>query len=149
MRLMTAADVDEVLSIEISVQSYPWTRGNFCDARASDYLCYVEEIEGKISAYAVLLPGIDEAELLSIGVAAVQQRKGLGRMMLQKMLAIAGERQLTPVFLEVCAVNLAALALYRSTGFLEVGRRRGYYRNLEGNEDAVVMACDVTGMQNG
>ena len=146
---MTASDVEQVLNIENSVQSYPWTHGNFCDALDSGYLCYVDELQGCISAYAVLLPGVDEAELLVIGVAEKFQRKGLGRKLLLAMLDIAYARQLVRVFLEVRTANLAAIALYRSIAFLEVGLRRAYYRNAEGSEDALVMTCDVTGRQHG
>ena len=62
MRVMTLADVDDVLNLEGSVQTYPWTRGNFCDALSSGYLCYVDESEAQICAYAVLLSGVEEAE---------------------------------------------------------------------------------------
>lgn len=146
---MTTGDVDDVLGIEEAVQSYPWTRGNFCDALGSGYLCYVDETDGGISAYAVLLPGVDEAELLTIGVAAAHQRKGLGRTVLLAMLDIASTRHLRRIFLEVRASNLPALGLYRRAGFVDVGLRRGYYHNADGSEDALVMACDVSEAQNG
>ena len=146
---MTTADVEEVLTLERSVQAYPWTRGNFCDALASSYLCLVDESADGLRSFAVLMPGVGEAELLNIGVATAHQRKGLGRAMLAAMLAAANARQLTRVFLEVRAGNQAAIALYRSAGFNEVGMRRGYYRNDTGSEDALVMACDLTGVANG
>lgn len=146
---MTTADVDAVLTLEQSVQAYPWTRGNFCDALESGYLCVVDESTDGLRSFAVLMPGVGEAELLNIGVAAAHQRKGLGRAMLVAMLAAALARQLTRVFLEVRAGNLAAIALYRCAGFVEVGMRRGYYRNTESSEDALVMACDLTGAANG
>lgn len=141
---MTEADVDAVLAIEQSVQAYPWTRGNFCDALSSGYLCYVEECAQDLCGYAVLMPGVDEAELLTIGVAAAFQRQGLGGAMLAAVLAAAFARQLSRVFLEVRASNRGAIALYRRAGFLEVGMRRAYYRNIQGSEDALVMACDST-----
>lgn len=148
MRIMTAADVDEVLAIEHAVQAYPWTRGNFCDALDSSYLCYVEETsdcvdKASVRGYAVLMPGVDEAELLNIGVAAAHQRQGVGGMMLSMMLDVAGNRGLSRVLLEVRASNRAAIALYRRAGFIDVSVRRGYYRNAGGSEDAVVMACDI------
>jgi [ribosomal protein S18]-alanine N-acetyltransferase len=157
MRAMTLADVDAVLVIELAVQAYPWTRGNFNDALSQGYLCRVEEECGEICGYAVLMPLLDEAELLNIGVAAGRQRKGLGRAMLREMLDVAREwgRQAKPpiegcsqknirrVFLEVRASNAAALALYRSTGFGEIGVRRGYYQNANGCEDAITMACEL------
>jgi ribosomal-protein-alanine acetyltransferase len=153
---MTTADLDAVLAIEQAVQHYPWTRGNFCDALNSGYLCCVEEVAGEPGAYAVLMPGVDEAELLIIGVAAAHQRKGMGGAMLSAMLEAASARQMPRVFLEVRASNLAAIALYRRAGFLEIGVRRDYYRDANGSEDALVMAWDtkssgtrLTGEQNG
>jgi ribosomal-protein-alanine N-acetyltransferase len=35
--------------------------------------------------------------------------------------------------------NQRARALYRSAGFHEIGRRRGYYPAPDGREDAIVM----------
>jgi ribosomal-protein-alanine N-acetyltransferase len=144
MRAMTQEDVDAVFAIEQAVQAYPWTRGNFTDALSSGYLCCVDEADREIRGYAVMMPLPDEAELLNIGVAAGQQRKGVGRAMLCGMLDLAREKKIRRVFLEVRASNSAALALYRSAGFADIGLRRGYYRNAGGNEDAITMACDLT-----
>jgi [ribosomal protein S18]-alanine N-acetyltransferase len=144
MRAMTMEDLDEVFAIEQAVQAYPWTRGNFTDALSGGYLCCVDEADDAIRGYAVMMPLPDEAELLNIGVAAGQQRKGLGRAMLCEMLAAAREKHMRRVFLEVRASNTAALALYRSAGFAEIGLRRNYYRNALGGEDAITMACNLT-----
>lgn len=146
---MTPLDVDAVLDIEQTVQAYPWTRGNFSDTLASGYVCRVFEQDDAIRGYAVLLPLPDEAELLTIGVAAAEQGKGLGRALLQDMFELARSRKLQRVLLEVRASNVAALALYRSVGFAEIGVRRGYYRNGNLSEDAIMMACDLTETGNG
>jgi len=150
MRAMTPGDVDAVFAIEQAVQRFPWTRGNFADALNSGYLCRVDETEGGgIRGYAILMPMAGEAELLSIGVAAVQQRMGLGRAMLSEMLNVARDRNMKRVFLEVRSSNIAAIALYRSAGFSEIGLRRGYYQSANGSEDAITMACDLMGESNG
>ncbi|MDZ4203152.1 MAG: ribosomal protein S18-alanine N-acetyltransferase [Gallionella sp.] len=141
MRAMCETDIDTVFAIERAVQAYPWTRGNFSDSLANGYLCLVDEAEGELRGYAILMPLVDEAELLTIGVAPAQQRKGLGRAMLGEMLALARERDMRRVFLEVRSSNTAAIALYRSAGFAEIGLRRAYYQNAGGREDALVMAC--------
>ena len=143
MRAMTLEDVDGVLAIEQAVQAYPWTRGNFVDVLSHGYECRVDENGGGIRGYAVLRPVLDEAELLNIGVSALQQRKGLGRAMVREMLDVAREKNIRRVFLEVRASNVAALALYRSSGFGEIGVRRGYYQNANGCEDAITMACEL------
>lgn len=158
MRSMTLADVDAVLSIEQAVQAYPWTRGNFIDALKHGYVCRVaeelvaghpDEDNGVIRGYAILMPAVDEAELLNIGVAASWQRKGLGRMILNEMLQTARAMNMMRVFLEVRPSNVAAVALYRCVGFSVIGVRRDYYQNTNGSEDALVMACDLKGEANG
>ena len=158
LRDMTQSDVDAVLSIELAVQAYPWTRGNFIEALNSGYVCCVaeellaghpDEVGVEIRGYAILMPAVDEAEMLVIGVSAARQRKGLGRMMLNEMLETARKRNFKRVFLEVRPSNVAAIALYRCAGFTEIGVRRGYYQNANGSEDALVMACDLKGEANG
>lgn len=147
---MMREDVEAVFAIEQAVQRFPWTRGNFTDALDSGYLCRVDEAEdGGIRGYAILMPGVEEAELLNIGVTGAGQRKGLGRAMLAAMLEMAREKNLRRVFLEVRPSNEAAIALYRSAGFRETGVRRGYYKNAGGNEDAVTMACELMGEHDG
>ncbi len=143
MRPMTISDVDAVLDLELEVQAYPWSRGNFIDAVSNGYVCRVDEHDGKICGYVIMMPVADEAELLNIGVASWQQRKGLGRAMLLEMLNEARERNIRRVFLEVRNSNVAALALYRSLGFNEIGVRRGYYQSSRGGEDAITMARDT------
>lgn len=152
MRAMTQADVDAVHAIEQEVQPYPWTRGNFADALDNGYLCCVDSTEllpghpeagCEIRGYAVLMPMADEAELLTIGVAAAQQRKGLGRAIIGSMLDAARKRNIKHVFLEVRASNAAAIALYHGAGFGKIGLRRGYYKNANGSEDAITMACEL------
>ena len=149
MRAMTRTDVDAVLAIEQAVQHYPWSRGNFNDALANGYLCNVDEEYGEIRGYTILMAVGEDAELLNIGVAAGQQRKGLGRAMLLEMLDAACARNILRVFLEVRASNAAALALYGSVGFIKIGVRRGYYQNSNGGEDAITMACELTGEIDG
>lgn len=144
MRAMTAADIDAVCAIEQAVQAYPWTRGNFSDALQHGYLCCVDEHAGEIRSYAILMPLVDEAELLTIGVAEHWQRQGLGKAMLLDILHQARQRQLRCVFLEVCSSNQAALLLYLHNEFIQIGQRRGYYQNAQGSEDALVMACDLS-----
>lgn len=150
LRKMTHDDVFEVFAIEQAVQVYPWTCGNFADSLESGYLCCVDETEdGEIHGYAIIIIAAGEAELLNIGVRLDRQRNGLGRSMLQEMLDIAWSLHVSRVFLEVRPSNIAAISLYRSAGFCEIGRRRGYYRNDEGSEDAITMACELIGKEYG
>jgi len=66
-----------------------------------------------------------EYEVHTIGVHPAYQGRGIGRRMLDELLNIAAG---AVVHLEVRTDNAAAIALYRSVGFTEVGLRRRYYR---------------------
>jgi len=152
LREMVLADVEAVSCIEQAVQMYPWTRGSFIGALNHGYVCRVDSeflVSGhsekgvEIRAYMVVMPAFDEAELLTIGVAENQQRKGLGRMMLREVFALSQEMNIRRIFLEVRVSNLAAIALYQSLGFKQIGIRRDYYHNARGCEDAITMACEL------
>jgi [ribosomal protein S18]-alanine N-acetyltransferase len=66
-----------------------------------------------------------EYEVHTIGVDPAYQGQGIGRRLLDELLDFAGGGV---VYLEVRTDNEAALALYRSTGFEQIGLRRRYYR---------------------
>lgn len=143
LRDMRASDIGTVLCIEQQIHAHPWTLGNFSDALASGYLCKVSEQDGVVMGYAVLMHGVDDAELLDIGIALPYQRQGLGRGLLKEMLSLARELGKQRVVLEVRASNIPAIALYRSMGFAEIGLRRDYYVVADGREDAILMGREL------
>lgn len=139
LRDMLESDLDAVARIEAEVHAHPWTRGSFRDALVSGYVCKVHEEGNEPVGYFVLMPGVEEAELLDIGVAPAHQRKGLGRALLRAALDAARGFAARRVLLEVRRSNVVALALYRGAGFREIAVRRGYYPAGASREDAVIM----------
>lgn len=86
----------------------------------------------------------DEAEILSIVVAAPRRRAGFARSLLGAHLARLAAEGAEQVFLEVEEGNLAAETLYRHFGFREVGRRKGYYPKPDGSRaTAIAMRLDL------
>lgn len=78
----------------------------------------------------------DEAEILTLAVAAWARRLGLGRRLVSAAHAEATARGAVAIFLEVAEANTAARALYEQCGYVEVGRRHSYYRD---GGDALVL----------
>lgn len=84
-----------------------------------------------------------EEELLLIAVSPAARGKGLGRRLLEQVIADARGRGAERVFLEMRFNNPAA-ELYRACGFEPIGRRPDYYRLPDGNKiDAITFACTV------
>jgi ribosomal-protein-alanine N-acetyltransferase len=89
-----------------------------------------------VVGYGGLIAYDDEAHVATLGVTTALQGEGIGSLLLDALLAEADKRS-PVVLLEVRADNQTAQHLYRRRGFVEIGRRRGYYQ--PSGADAVVM----------
>ncbi|WP_291864052.1 ribosomal protein S18-alanine N-acetyltransferase [Bradyrhizobium sp.] len=99
----------------------------------------------KIIGFAVSRMAADEAEILSIAVAADQRGRGLSRNLLLTHLGHLAGRGVRAVFLEVEENNQPARRLYERAGFAVVGRRERYYREADGEQlNAVLMRRDLS-----
>ena len=143
VRPMLEADLPSVLKIEKAIYAYPWTHGNFFDCLASGYRCYVLICDGKLIAYAVQMTILDEMHLLNLTVAAVFQKKGVGRYLLESLVSDAISFQAVKMILEVRRFNYAAIFLYESLNFEQIGLRKNYYQTRDGREDAIVMEMSL------
>jgi ribosomal-protein-alanine N-acetyltransferase len=114
----------------------PWTEAEFAGYLTNRHVFLLEEEGGFLLGRVIA----DEAELLTIAVAPVARRAGIGRRLVRGFLAEAARRGAVTAFLEVADTNAPAIALYRAAGFAASGRRKGYYTLPEGGAvDAIVM----------
>lgn len=140
VRSMTETDVDEVAAIEQSVQSFPWTAGNFQDALRAGYGGWVACQGGRIQGFSLVMFAPDVAHLLLIAVRPDAQRMGVGHRLLRHCEGQSLARGLPALILEVRPSNSQALAFYRNRGFSEIGKRKDYYpKEHNSREDALVM----------
>lgn len=140
LRPMTLMDVESVMCIEKASYEFPWTHGIFCDCLRVGYVCLVYEIDGVITAYAVMSMGAGEAHILTLVVQHAYRGQGIGKMMMSHLLTVAGKNNVDTVLLEVRPSNHVAISLYQGLGFNEVGIRPKYYPSRRGREDAMIMA---------
>jgi [ribosomal protein S18]-alanine N-acetyltransferase len=80
-----------------------------------------------------------EVEVLSLGVLPRWRCRGVGRALMDAVVADAERRQIGSVVLEVATENGPARRLYASSGFVQVGRRPRYYRRVDGPADALIL----------
>lgn len=108
----------------------PWPAAAFVRELAAPHIHYVAaRAEDKLVGYGGIArlgrkPPY-EYEIHTIGVDLAYQGRGIGREMLRRLLDIAGD---DTVYLEVRTDNAAAIAMYESAGFVNVGLRKRYYR---------------------
>lgn len=140
---MVPQDIDDILRIEYSLYSHPWSRANFGDSIDSGYVCRVARIGGAVIGYFVVMLAVDEAHLLNISVAGAFQGKGLGARLLRVAMNSAYQQGGRSMLLEVRMSNEKAISLYRHFGFEKIGHRRGYYPADFGREDALVLRREL------
>jgi len=137
---MNYGDMVAVIAIEREAYDFPWSEGIFRDCLRVGYSCWVYEEENEIQAYGVMSMAAGECHILNLCVCPRAQGRGIGRLMLRRLLRIARRHGSDTAILEVRPSNRAAQRLYHSEGFNEVGMRRDYYPARHGREDALVMA---------
>jgi ribosomal-protein-alanine N-acetyltransferase len=99
----------------------------------------------KIVGFAVSRMAADEAEILSIAIAAGHRGRGLSRNLLLTHLGHLAGRGVRTVFLEVEENNQPARRLYERAGFGVAGRRERYYRAANGEQlNALLMRRDLS-----
>ena len=141
-REMTMEDLEEVLRIEEENFSTPWTANSFFSffIRNDTYFACVFEGE-ELAGYAGLMLIAPEAELVNIAVKKSCQNKGIGRALLDHVLAEAADRGITDMFLEVRISNTTARKLYDKAGFTFLAIRKDYYEDPI--EDALLMKREI------
>ncbi|SNC71281.1 ribosomal-protein-alanine N-acetyltransferase [Kytococcus aerolatus] len=94
---------------------------------------------GDLLGYAGLDHGGSTADVMTITVAPEARGQGLGRRLLQELVAAARAGGAEALLLEVRADNAPALALYDRVGFDHLSTRRDYYRGEDGPVDAHIL----------
>jgi [ribosomal protein S18]-alanine N-acetyltransferase len=137
-------DAGRLAAIDAEVSFNPWSEGQFavvCN-RTSGYretALVVDEDDG-LHGFVVLSQVFDEGAIHNIAVPRAQQRRGLGRLLLERALAQLEADGARLCVLEVRRSNKAARRLYEDNGFGLDGIRKNYYPTRDGREDALLMS---------
>ena len=149
IRPATGADLAAIMHIER--RSFPtdaWSAELMAAELAGAHSRYFVDVEPHAAGDRVVgyggvraLRGSGDADIQTIALDAPARGSGRGRALLRTLLAEAADRGAREVFLEVRADNPIAQGLYGSEGFVEIGRRPGYYQ--PDDVAAVVMKLDL------
>lgn len=132
-------DIEKVAALERELfPDDPWSTEAFWAelAQGSSRHAVVATDGAELAGYAVLGTVGGDADVLTLAVSPVHQRRGIGRLLLEDLVAEAWRRDCAAVLLEVRADNPGARSLYAAAGFEQIAVRRGYY---PGPVDALVL----------
>lgn len=139
IRKMTLDDLEQVVAIDQASFNLPWPARSFqfelTDNPASR--SWVADVDGRVVAMMVAWLIVDEIHIATFATHPDFRKQGIGKKLLSHTLRSANEDGARSSFLEVRESNDAALVMYRKFGFVESGRRAGYYK--DNGEDAILM----------
>ncbi|MFD1738212.1 ribosomal protein S18-alanine N-acetyltransferase [Bacillus salitolerans] len=142
-RLMTVADIDQVLMIEHASFTVPWSHEAFYNEMVNNpYASYIILQEGNtIIGYCGLWVVMEDAHITNIAVLPSYRGRKLGEALLNQAIELAKALGSERLSLEVRVSNHVAQSLYRKLGFQNGGIRKNYY--TDNGEDALVMWVNI------
>jgi ribosomal-protein-alanine N-acetyltransferase len=138
IRSLGYSDLPQVIAIERRSFPTPWSLSMFVlelSKPSGICLAAVDSETRRVIGYLVCSRYDRVWHLMNVAVDPAGRRHGVGRQLLEAMIAQAGVEE--PYTLEVRTSNAPAIALYEQFGFRSAGTRPRYYRDT--GEDAVIM----------
>ena len=118
---------------------HPWSAEEFQQLLAAGAQAWLVLTPEDPAGFILCRGAADEAEVLTLAAIPSQQNLGMGRRLLEAAASALAKTGTRDLGLEVADDNVPARRLYQSAGFIEVGRRKGYYRGPDGQIDALVL----------
>ena len=135
--LMEPCHVQAIAELERVCFNDPWSENSIeCELNNSLSLWIVAQDCGKVVGYVGSQSVLGWADMMNLAVDPDYRKQGIGRRLVEVLIGRLKENEVTCLTLEVRVSNEAAISLYKSMGFVEVGRRPRYYHNPK--EDALI-----------
>ncbi|APH20209.1 ribosomal protein S18-alanine N-acetyltransferase [Clostridium botulinum] len=132
--------IDGVIEIDNLSFSVPWSRNSYeteLKNKFAKYIVVLNKETNKVLGFAGMWLIIDECHITNIAVHPNYRGLGIGNILMNEIIDICKEHNLTGITLEVRESNTAAKNLYYKYGFKDSGIRKGYY--ADNNENALLM----------
>lgn len=136
---MTESDLDEVLEIERASFPSPWSNSMFLNelSNPTSRIIIAKGESDKILGFICFWDVAGEIHILNLATHPGHRRQGIGKRLLTHVIESSMKNGAGVFLLEVRSRNTTAISFYKSFGFKESGRRKGYYADT--GDDAILM----------
>ena len=135
---MKREHVAQVAALEAICFSDPWSEASVASELANPLSLWIVAVEcGAVLGYVGSQSVMGEADMMNLAVSPENRKRGIGAQLVQTLIARLQEIGVHSLALEVRQSNDAAISLYGRLGFVQIGRRPGYYRHPK--EDALIL----------
>ena len=130
--------VAPIAELEKICFSDPWSESSIAGELTNPLSCWLVAVEGeKVAGYIGSQTVMGETDMMNVAVDPDFRRRGVAQTLILALVDALKARGSHWLMLEVRQSNAPARALYEKLGFVEVGRRKNYYRNPK--EDALIL----------
>ena len=142
IRRMLAEDISAIAELEKVCFSDPWSESSIASELDNHLACWLVAIDdGMLVGYVGSQTVLDSSDMMNIAVNPGYRRKGIAEALVMALVQEMKARGSICLLLEVRVSNQPAINLYEKLGFLQVGRRKNYYRNPR--EDALILRKEI------
>ena len=135
---MNETHVSQVAQLEKLCFSMPWSENSIRYELTNQLALWLVAVDGDVVAgYVGSQSVMGEADMMNLAVLPDYRRKGIGEMLVKRLVEELTANAVSSLTLEVRASNTGAIELYNKLGFAQVGRRPNYYKNPK--EDALIL----------
>lgn len=139
IRVIKPSDASRVAKIHASSFENKWSEQSFLDLFEKPFVFgFIAESGDEPQAFIVAQTLAEDIEIITFATNPGFRRQGAGDALLTALEKLAEETATRKIFLEVDAINEAAIKLYLKHGFKQTGRRKGYYSHQDGASDALL-----------
>ena len=140
---MVQCHIAQVAELEKICFADPWSEKSVASELENPLSYWLVALEGStVAGYAGSQTVLGETDMMNVAVRPECRRQGVAEALIAALIAGLKKRESHCLTLEVRDSNAPARALYEKLGFLEVGRRKNYYRNPK--EDALILRKEWT-----
>ena len=140
IKVMTLDDLKTIKEILISDFDEFWNYNVFKEELQSENSKYlVAKLNNEIIGFAGIKIIIDKADIMNIVTKKAVRNRGVGTLLLSKIIYLCKKLNLNSISLEVNEINKSAIHLYENFGFEKVGNRKNYYNS----SNAILMSKNL------
>lgn len=141
--LMDNTHIGKIAKLEKLCFSDPWSENSISSELSNPLSLWVVAMDGEcLAGYVGSQSVMGWADMMNLAVHPDYRRMGVAENLIEQLICRLKEKEVTCLTLEVRVSNTPAISLYTKLGFVEVGRRPGYYHNPK--EDALILRKEWT-----
>ena len=128
--MMESCHVPQVAALEKLCFSDPWSENSVASELSNELSCWLVALdEDTVAGYVGSQTVLGETDMMNLAISPEYRRKGIAKALVSALVEQLKQRESHCLTLEVRLSNEPARALYASLGFVQIGRRPGYYHN--------------------